>query len=122
MILVDTSVWVDHLRKGDAALANLLEDGQAMIHPWIVGELALGSMAQRDIVLDSLANLPTIDVAKDEEVLSFIERRALYARGIGYVDAHLLASVHLTPNVSLWTRDRALAGVARSLFRLADLT
>lgn len=119
MILVDTSVWVDHLRKGEAGLAALLEGAQVVTHPWIVGELALGSLAQREVVLDSLAGLPAADVANDGEVRTFIEQHRLYGRGIGYVDAHLLVSVKLTRDVLLWTRDRALADVARSLDCLA---
>jgi predicted nucleic acid-binding protein len=111
VILVDTSVWIDHLRGGDAALAELLEGGLVLSHPFVIGELALGALRQRDIVLDSLQALPRAVVASDGEVLGLIDRLNLHGQGIGYVDAHLLASVRLTAGASLWTRERRLAAV-----------
>ena len=108
MILVDTSVWVDHLRARDAALVGLLDAGEVLGHPFVLGELALGSLRQRKLVLTSLEDLPQASVATDPEVLNFVERQRLYGFGIGYVDAHLLAAARLTPDASLWTRDRRL--------------
>lgn len=115
MILVDTSVWVDHLRVGDAAVADLLEAGQVLMHPFVVGELALGNLRQRQAILTYLQDLPRAIVATDEEVLDFIERHALAGLGAGYVDVHLLASTRLTPGSSLWTRDKHLLAVAERL-------
>ncbi|HEX7124710.1 MAG TPA: type II toxin-antitoxin system VapC family toxin [Thermodesulfobacteriota bacterium] len=115
MILVDTSVWVDHLRRGDAALAAALEAVEVCIHPFVLGELACGTLRNRREVLELLARLPGVPVATDEEALEFIERRALMGRGIGYIDVHLLASAALAGTVRLWTRDRRLAAVAADL-------
>ena len=115
MILVDTSLWVDHLRKGDARLAALLERGAVVMHPFIIGEIACGSLADRRNVLELLQDLPTAVVAVGAEVLGFIERHALHGKGIGYIDVHLLASVALTAGCSLWTRDRRLREAAELL-------
>lgn len=120
MILVDTSVWVDHLRRGDDVLARLLEEQRVLAHPWVIGELALGSLQNRDIILGSLAELPSAVVADHVEVMTLVERQRLWSLGIGYVDAQLLASVRLTPGSLIWTRDRALAGAARNLLCLAE--
>ena len=121
MILVDTSVWVDHLRAGDARLAGLLERGAVVMHPFVLGEMACGSLSERRAMLDLLRELPAAVAADDEEVLGFIERHELHGKGIGYVDAHLLASVALTEGASLWTRDRRLRGAAEELgFALPD--
>ena len=115
MILVDTSVWVHHLRQGDRALATALELGRVLMHPFIVGELSCGNLKRRAQVLSHLRQLPRVIVATDEEALGFIEKRALMGRGIGYVDVHLLAAVALTGAARLWTRDRRLAQVASEL-------
>jgi hypothetical protein len=115
VILADTSVWVDHLRAGDKTLAALLDAGMVLVHPFVIGELALGNLRQREIVLKALADLPHASVATDAEVLHFIERHALSGRGIGYVDAHLLAAVKLTAGAELWTNDKRLHGVAVQL-------
>ncbi len=115
MILVDTSVWVDHLRAGDAALAADLEAGAVCMHPFVLGELACGNLRNRAELLDLLARLPAAPVASDAEALEFIERRTLFGRGIGYIDAHLLAAVALSGTDRLWTRDRRLAEVAAEL-------
>lgn len=112
MILVDTSVWVDHLRTNNEALAKLLNVGAVLTHPFIIGELALGRMRRREIVLSSLAALPSVAIATDAEILRFIERHALFGRGIGHVDVHLLAAVRLTEATSLWTNDKRLHAVA----------
>jgi predicted nucleic acid-binding protein len=115
VILVDTSVWVDHLRDGDEGLSAVLEGGHVLAHPFVAGELALGHLRQRELVLHMLGNLPQATVATDAEVLQFIDRHALSGTGIGYVDAHLLAAVRLTAAASIWTRDRTLLGVAKRL-------
>lgn len=115
MILVDSSIWVDHLRGGDPTLARLLGDGRVLVHPFVTGELALGSLRQRDAILGLLQDLPQVVVARDEEVLQFISRYALSGSGIGYVDAHLLVSTQLTDGTTLWTRDQRLAKAAQRL-------
>lgn len=115
MILVDTSIWIDHLRRDDPSLRKLLERGQVLAHPFVIGELALGVLRQREMLLGSLRDLPRAVVASDGEVLHFIEHEALAGAGIGYVDAHLLAAARLTPQGMLWSRDRRLAGVAERL-------
>jgi predicted nucleic acid-binding protein len=118
LILVDTSVWVDHLKKGDAQLAELLERGGVVMHPFIVGEIACGSLANRSTILDLLQDLPMATVAESGEVLGFIERHRLHGKGIGYVDAHLLASTALTRGgATLWTRDLRLRAAAETLGR-----
>ncbi|HEY0833066.1 MAG TPA: PIN domain-containing protein [Azospirillum sp.] len=111
MILVDSSVWIDHLRGGEPALARLLEGGRVLAHPFVIGELALGSLRQRDVILGALRDLPRAIEASDDEVLRFVGENALFGLGIGYVDAHLLAAVTLTPGSSLWTRDKRLHAV-----------
>ena len=112
MILVDTSVWVEHLRHGQPRLATLLQEGEVLIHPWVIGELACGNLRNRSQVLDLLLGLPMATVASDTEVLLLIERELLMGRGIGYIDAHLLASARLS-HCRLWTQDRRLAAVAQ---------
>ncbi|MEA2642170.1 MAG: hypothetical protein QOF51_3564 [Chloroflexota bacterium] len=115
MILVDTSVWIDHLRQGDPALAAALDAGQVLVHPFVVGELACGHLIRRDEVLTLLQGLPRAPVASEHEALSFIENRTLMGRGIGYIDVHLLAAVALDGLATLWTRDRRLGVVAADL-------
>lgn len=115
MILIDTSVWVDHLRRGNAQLITLLEDAKAATHPFVIGEIACGSLAKRQTVLALLQDLPMTTVADSDEVLAYIERHRLYGKGIGYVDVHLLAAVALTPDAALWTRDKRLRTAAESL-------
>ena len=120
-LLVDTSVWVDHLRKDDALLADALADRRVAMHPHILGEIALGPLKNRRTVLSLLANLPQAPVATDQEAQTLIERRRLFGRGVGYVDAHLLATASLAPGLAIWTRDKRLIGVASDLDLLADL-
>lgn len=115
MILVDTSVWVDHLRRGDAKLVDLLERANVLMHPFVVGEIACGSLRDRVSILELLQDLPAAAVAEGEEVLRFVEHHALHGKGIGYVDVHLLASVALTQGAKLWTRDKRLRLVAQAL-------
>jgi predicted nucleic acid-binding protein len=122
VILVDTSVWVDHLRAGDKVLSALLDAGMVLVHPFIIGELALGNLRQRETVLNALSDLPHISVATDKEVLHFIDRHVLFGRAIGYVDAHLLASVQLTAGTELWTRDKKLDAMAGQLGLAAPLS
>ena len=114
MILVDTSVWVDHLRRGDAQLADLLEGNAVVMHPFVVGEIACGSLADRALTLELLQHLPSAVVAEVDEILSYIESESLYGKGIGYVDVHLLASAALG-GIKLWTRDKRLLAVADRL-------
>ena len=115
MILVDTSVWIDHLRQGNARLSSMLMNASVLIHPFVIGELACGNIRNRSRILDLLGDLPASTVADDQEVLIFIEHNNLMGCGIGYVDAHLLASVSLSSQARLWTVDRKLDGVATQL-------
>lgn len=112
MILVDTSVWIDHFRRVDPALVALLERGDVVGHPYVVGELACGNLASRAATLADLDDIPQVALADPSEVRRAIERRQLYGRGLGYVDVHLLVSVLLTPPVKLWSRDKRLAAAA----------
>lgn len=115
MILVDTSVWVDHLRRGDAALTERLHAGEVLTHPFVIGEISLGMLPQREETLTRLKELPSTIVANHEEVAALIERDHLFGVGIGYVDAHLLAAVRLTVDATFWTRDIRLRSVAELL-------
>ena len=115
MVLVDTSIWIDHVRSGDRALGALLDDDNVLMHPFVLGEFALGTPARRGAVLATLADIPRATMATDAEAMAFIERFALYGRGIGYVDAHLLGSTLLTVGARLWTRDRRLRDAADRL-------
>ncbi|HOW56364.1 MAG TPA: type II toxin-antitoxin system VapC family toxin [Smithellaceae bacterium] len=114
MVLVDTSVWVSHLRDGNTELADLLNDGRVLSHPLIVGELACGNLKDRAVILSFLQLLPTSIEAEHEEVLAFIENNRLMGKGIGYVDAQLIASAVLT-GIPIWTLDKKLAQVADNL-------
>lgn len=115
MILVDTSVWIDHLRVGDPKLGSRLQNGQVLTHPCVIGELALGQLSHRSEILGLLRNLPHAQTATHAEVLNLVENRHLFGLGIGYVDAHLLAATLLTAGAGLWTRDKRLAAVAAQL-------
>ena len=115
MILADTSVWIDHLRSGDNGLAVLLEDNQIMMHPFVIGEMAPGNLNNHAGLVSKLQNLPMAPVANDPEVLFFIEQQRLAGRGIGYVDAHLLAATGLVPPARLWTQDKKPWAVADTL-------
>ena len=114
MVLVDTSVWVEHLRKGSAGLEALLYDEQVLTHPFVVGELACGNLRNREEVLTLLAVLPRATPAEHEEVLHLIETHQLHGRGLGWIDAHLLASSLIT-GCAMWTLDRRLRRAAASL-------
>jgi predicted nucleic acid-binding protein len=113
-MLVDTSVWVDHLRKRNSTLAALLESGEVLIHPFVIGELACGNLAHRAKILSSLGELPFVPSASHDEMIDFLETRKLMGRGLGWIDLHLLASAILA-KVPLWSEDKRLAGVAREL-------
>jgi predicted nucleic acid-binding protein len=115
LILVDTSVWVDHLRRGDPGLVDLLERSIVIMHPFVVGEIACGSLRDRESILELLQDLPAAAVADGDEVLRFIDSHALHGKGIGYVDVHLLASVALTEGAKIWTRDKKLRLVAQMM-------
>jgi predicted nucleic acid-binding protein len=115
VILVDTSIWIEHLRSASAILTELLVDGEVLGHPFVLGELALGNLGQRDEIMLVLRRLPQAISASHQEVLQFVDREALFGRGIGYVDAHLLAAARLTVGTRLWTRDRRLQAVAVQL-------
>ena len=115
MILADTSVWIDHFRADDLELANQLRLGQIVTHPFIIAELALGSLPQRGKTLRSLDLLPSVRVAQLDEVRQMIESRKLFSLGIGLTDAHLIAAVLITTSTLLWTRDKRLRSVAKSL-------
>jgi len=121
MILVDTSIWIDHLRKGNEILASLLINSQVVMHPFVIGELACGNLKNRKSLLRLLQNLPETRVTSQDETLFFIERQALMGTGIGYIDVHLLAATALDGGTRLWTRDKRLHAVAREL-NLAWLT
>ena len=122
MILVDTSVWIDHLRVASAILSELLGDGGVLGHPFVLGELALGNLGRRGEILRMLGRLPQVTSASHREVLQFVDREALFGRGIGYVDAHLLAAARLTAGTKLWTCDRRLQAVAAQLGLAATLS
>jgi predicted nucleic acid-binding protein len=121
MILVDTSIWIDHLHRSEAALSALLNTSQVCTHPMVIGELALGSLRDRQTILGLLSDLPSTSKATDAELLSFVEAHGLFGAGLSLVDAHLLAALRLNPADRLWTRDRRLRGSAEELGVLADL-
>jgi predicted nucleic acid-binding protein len=115
MILVDTSVWIDHINVSDPVLVSLLADGQVIAHPFVIAEIALGRLRNREAVLGALRDLPSAVVATPEETLFLIEREGLFNRGIGYVGTSLLASARLQPGTTVWTRDKRLAKAADDL-------
>ena len=121
MILADTSIRVDHLRHGDALMEVMLDAGQIVAHPFVIGEIALGYMPKRAETLQGLGELPALPIVSSDEVLYFIEKQQLIATGIGYVDTHLLASLVLTGDCRLWTRDKRLAAIAERLGVTAGL-
>ena len=115
MILVDTSVWIDHLRKSDAKLKKLLENEEVVTHPFVRLELALGSIAGREKMLADLALLPQVPIAQVDELFSLAELQKLYRRGIGVTDLHLVASALFDKSISIWTRDQRLGDIADEL-------
>jgi hypothetical protein len=115
MILLDTSVWVDHLRKGNALAVQILESGLALTHAFVIGELACGNLKPRKEIIELLQALPHASMATDQETLNFIEQHKLMGQGIGYIDAHLLAATRLHGSARLWTRDKKLSLLANKL-------
>ena len=115
MILADTTIWIDHLRSHNAQMQGLLDSGQVLMHPFVVAELALGSFRDRTGTLATLDTLLKVRVAQQSDVRRMIEIHRLYAKGIGLIDAHLIASSLITPRTKLWTRDNALRVVATAL-------
>ena len=115
MILVDTAVWIDHLRDNDPHLAGLLHAGTVLGHPWVTGELALGSLHNRVEILRLLDDLPQATIATATEIRELVEQHKLFSLGIGYVGAQLLAATMLTAEAALWTRDRRLHAAALRL-------
>src|ERR1700674_4550545 len=113
-MLVDTSIWVEHLRHGQLGLVSLLHRAEVQCHPFIIGELACGSISRRSEILQLLRRLPSVLVLENDEVMTFVERHRLTGRGVGWVDVHLLASAAFE-SVLLWSADRRLAAIARSL-------
>ena len=120
MILVDTSIWIDHFRDSDQRLIELLDAELVRMHPWVVGELACGNLANRANTLYLLRSLPRVAVASDDELLFFIEKQGIAGKGVGYLDMHLLAAAALS-NLKIWTRDRRLCQVAEPLGLNAQL-
>ena len=115
MVLVDTSIWVDHLRQSDPTLVALLQASSVLAHPFVMGELSLGGLHPDGDVLTTMHDLPQAQTATAPEMLHFVTQHALAGLGMGYVDAHLLAAVALTPGASLWTRDKRLHAAAARL-------
>lgn len=115
MILLDTSIWIDHLRQGDGQVTLALQSCRVLTHPFVIGELACGNLKSRTSLLALLTNLPKARTAQDQEVLRFIEHHKLMGQGIGYIDAHLLAATALTESARLWTRDKRLDALAHGL-------
>ncbi len=115
MILVDTSIWIDHFRRQNTVLTDLLAGRLVLTHPLVIGELAMGTIKQRDVVLGRMERLRQATVASDREMLRFIGQHMLFGLGIGYLDAHLLAAARLTHGASLWTRDKRLDAAAQRL-------
>ncbi|MBN2561686.1 MAG: type II toxin-antitoxin system VapC family toxin [Phycisphaerae bacterium] len=118
MVLVDTSVWVDHFRHPEGLLHDLLASGQVVTHPFVIGELSCGNLKNRDQILGLLRALPQAQLAMHDEVLHLVNSKKLHGKGLGWVDAHILAS-SLLSHTGLWTKDRRLAAAARTL-HIAD--
>jgi predicted nucleic acid-binding protein len=115
MILVDSSVWIAHLQSGEPHLAQLLGEQQVLVHEMVLGEVALGGQGQRQLAADLLPHLPMAALATYEEVMALVDQYSLYARGIGYVDVHLLAATKLSQGARLWTRDKRLQAASQLL-------
>lgn len=116
-VLVDTSVWVDHFRRRNDGLVELLLKDQVLIHPWVIGEIACGTPPRRSATLADLASLQPTTQASPSEVLAFVEREQLFGLGCGWVDVHLLTATCLTPNCQLWTLDQRLDALAQRFGR-----
>jgi predicted nucleic acid-binding protein len=114
VILVDTSIWIDHLRRSNDMLLDALARQMVLAHPFVIGELAAGSIKDRASFLEFLGDLPEAVIAEDREVLRYIEQSHLHGLGIGYLDLHLFVSCRLTTGTRLWTRDRRLHALAEN--------
>jgi hypothetical protein len=114
VILVDTSIWIDHFRSSNRVLGELLHDGQVLVHPFVLGEIACGNLQNRKAIVALMQALPMATKASDGEILAMIEQRELMGRGIGLIDMHLLASCLMQPCL-LWTADRRLKTIAEEL-------
>ena len=114
-VLVDTSVWVEFIRDGNAQLSELLQKGQVLMHDMVIGEIACGSAPSRKERLEAMDNLPKITMAEHSEVLRFIDKHRLFGCGVGYVDNHLLAACILQADCALWSRDKRLCAAAEIL-------
>ena len=119
MVLVDTSVWVDHFRRGNPTLTGMLEEGGVVCHPFVIGELSCGNLRNRDEILRLLSELASAPAAENSEALRFLTDEQLYGRGMGWIDVHLLASARLMP-CPLWTLDKALRSTAEYLQLAAE--
>ena len=115
MILVDTSVWIDHFRGRKNRLHQCLDQGVVLMHPFVLGKIACGNLKNRTYVLTLLSKLPSAVKATDKEVIDFIEKHLLFGRGIGYIDMHLLAATALTSDARLWTQDTRLQEIAEEM-------
>lgn len=115
MILADTNVWIDHLYSGDPVMQALLAEDRVRLHPFVFGEIALGDVRRRSETLRDISRVPKAEVARDAEVFALVEENRLFGRGIGWVDAHLLASARLGDAPRLWTRDKRLRAAAEHL-------
>ena len=120
MILLDASVWIDHIRSTDQNVSELLDWGEVLCHPFVIGEVGMGQFRDRDLFLAQMRKLQSAELASDDEVMALIQRHRLFGRGIGYVDAHLLTAVFLTAGARLWTRDKPLKHAAIHLKVAAD--
>lgn len=121
MILADSSIWIDHLRHGEEALLQLMADVELLVHPFVIGEVALGQIKSRTKFLAEMSEFEVPVIATDDEVLLLMERLELSGKGLGLVDVHLLGSTLVTVDAKLWTRDKRLAGVAKEAGVLANL-
>jgi predicted nucleic acid-binding protein len=115
LVLVDSSIWIDHLHEADPSMTHLLGRSEVAVHPMVIGELALGSIRNRREMLGLLSNLPPAEVAMPGEVMVMVEARRLFGRGLSLVDAHLLASTAISAGMTLWTRDKKLHSAAHEL-------
>jgi predicted nucleic acid-binding protein len=121
LVLADTSIWIDHFRRSNFQLARLLDRGDIVMHPFVIGELALGKVTKIAEMIEFFHLLPKTIVASANEILGFISKRKLSGSGIGYVDVHLLAAAALMPETLVWTRDKKLRAAAQALSLVAEI-
>jgi len=120
VILIDASVWIDHIRSAESVISELVNARKVLCHPFVIGEVAMGQFRNRPVFLSDLGKLKTAEIADHNEVMALVERHSLFGRGIGYVDAHLLASAFLTSEAKLWTRDKPLREAAKQMKLAAE--